>query len=93
MYALNLMLVPVNLGGVARSLWQAITGRGTPFLRTPKVRDRTTAPALYIVLPYMLIFMLLFGGTFSVVRGHELTGVAAGVNALLLLYGVRTFIG
>jgi cellulose synthase (UDP-forming) len=92
-YALNLMLVPVNLGGVARSVWQAITGRGTPFLRTPKVRDRTTAPALYIVLPYMLIFMLLFGGTFSVVGGHELTGVASGVNALLLLYAVRTFIG
>jgi len=92
-YALNLILVPVNLGGVARSLWQAITGRGTPFLRTPKVRDRTTAPALYIVLPYMLLFMLLFGGTFSVVSGHEFTGVALGVNALLLLYALGAFIG
>jgi cellulose synthase/poly-beta-1,6-N-acetylglucosamine synthase-like glycosyltransferase len=92
-YALNLMLVPVNLGGVARSLWQAITGRGTPFLRTPKVRDRTTAPALYVVSPYVLMLMLLFGGTFSMVSGHEFTGVASGVNALLLLYALGAFIG
>ena len=92
-YALNLMLVPVNLGGVTRSIWQAITGRATPFLRTPKVCDRTTAPALYVALPYLMSFMLLLGGTFSVIDGHELTGVVSGVNALLLLYAVGAFIG
>ena len=92
-YALNLMLVPVNLGGVARSIWQAITGRATPFLRTPKVSGRTTAPALYVALPYLLSFMLLLGGTFSVIDGHEITGVVSGVNALLLIYAVGAFIG
>jgi cellulose synthase (UDP-forming) len=92
-YALNLMLVLVNLGGVARSLWQAMTGRRTPFLRTPKVRDRTTAPALYVVILYVLIFMLLFGAIFSALDGHELTGAAAGVNALLLFYAVAAFVG
>jgi hypothetical protein len=35
----------------------------------------------------------LFGGTFSVVNGHALTGAASGVNALLLLYAVGAFIG
>src|SRR5439155_224299 len=30
-YALNLMLIPVNLGGVLKSLEQALTGRKTPF--------------------------------------------------------------
>jgi cellulose synthase/poly-beta-1,6-N-acetylglucosamine synthase-like glycosyltransferase len=92
-YALNLMLVPVNLGGVARSLVQAITGRATPFLRTPKVHDRTTAPGLYVVLPYLLIFTLLFGGTFSIIGGYELTGLVAAANAILLLYAVGSFIG
>jgi cellulose synthase/poly-beta-1,6-N-acetylglucosamine synthase-like glycosyltransferase len=92
-YALNVMLIPVNLGGVARSLWQGVTGRGTPFLRTPKMRDRTIAPALYVALPFVMVFVLLFAGTFSVLGGHELAGVASGVNALLLLYAVGAFIG
>ena len=37
--------------------------------------------------------MLLLGGTFSVIDGHELTGVVSGVNALLLIHAVGTFIG
>lgn len=40
-YALNLLLIPVNLGGVVKSLQQAVTGRQTPFGRTPKVVHRT----------------------------------------------------
>ena len=46
-YALSLLLIPVNLGGVFRSLQQAITGRKVPFVRTPKVVSRTPAPTLY----------------------------------------------
>jgi hypothetical protein len=37
--------------------------------------------------------MLLLGGTFSAIDGHELTGVVSGVNALLLIYAVGAFIG
>src|SRR5256885_1060029 len=51
-YALNLMLIPVNLGGVLKSLEQALTGRKTPFGRTPKVSGRTAAPALYVLAEY-----------------------------------------
>src|SRR5829696_1468203 len=36
-YAFNLMLIPIQLGGVVKSLHQAITGAKTPFSRTPKV--------------------------------------------------------
>ena len=43
-YALNLLLIPVNLGGVFKSLQQAVTRRTIPFSRTPKVAGRTTAP-------------------------------------------------
>lgn len=92
-YALNLILVPVNLGGVVKSLHQAVTGRATPFARTPKVRDRTAAPALYVVAPYLLVLMLAFGAVFSIVGGHYFEAVASAANALLLLYGIGAFIG
>ena len=43
-YALNVLLVPIHLGGSLKSLHQAATGRKTPFARTPKVTGRTVAP-------------------------------------------------
>ena len=49
-YALNLLLLPVNLAGVAKSVQQAVTKRKTPFRRTPKVSDRTRTPAAYIAV-------------------------------------------
>src|SRR5206468_6496304 len=36
-YALNVLLVAANLGGICKSIDQAITGRPTSFKRTPKV--------------------------------------------------------
>ncbi len=45
-YGFNLILLPVNLAGVFKSIQQAVTGKKIPFARTPKVRDRTaTSPA------------------------------------------------
>jgi cellulose synthase (UDP-forming) len=92
-YALNLMLIPVNLGGVARSIRQAITGKGTPFLRTPKVRDPTMAPALYMATPILLVVALALGGVLNALNGRAMTAVASGANALLLLYAVAAFMG
>jgi cellulose synthase (UDP-forming) len=40
-YALNLLLLPVNLAGVILSLWQILTGRKAAFGRTPKIEGRT----------------------------------------------------
>src|SRR5512139_2068964 len=37
-YALNLLLIPVNMGGVLKSLQQAITRQKIPFGRTPKIK-------------------------------------------------------
>lgn len=92
-YALNLLLVPVNLAGVVMSLHQAITGRVTPFKRTPKVKDRTCAPASFIVVPYLLALVLLTGSGWSVMDGSVLRGMASGLNGVLLLYAVGAFIG
>lgn len=54
-YALNLLLVPIHLGGALKSLHQATTGVKTPFARTPKVIGRTAAPATYVLIEYGLL--------------------------------------
>ena len=37
-YGFNLILLPVNLAGVFKSMQQAVTGKKIPFARTPKVQ-------------------------------------------------------
>lgn len=57
--AFGVMLGPVLMGGVLKSLQQAITGRKIPFARTPKIPSRTAAPALYAFFELALPFMML----------------------------------
>jgi cellulose synthase/poly-beta-1,6-N-acetylglucosamine synthase-like glycosyltransferase len=92
-YALNLLLIPVNAGGVLRSLHQGITGRPSAFKRTPKVSGRTSAPAIYILAPCLLALFMLFGASWSVATGKPLEAVASGLNAALLVFAVGAFIG
>ncbi|KAB1641017.1 glycosyltransferase [Gulosibacter chungangensis] len=54
-YGFNLILLPVNLAGVLKSMQQGLTGRKIPFARTPKVKDRTSSPMLYIIAPLVII--------------------------------------
>ena len=54
-YGFNLVLLPVNMAGVLKSLEQAITSKKIPFARTPKVKNRTAAPLLYVVAPYLIV--------------------------------------
>lgn len=59
--ALNLLLIPVNAAGVLKSLQQAITGKQTPFCRTPKIQGRTTVSAFYVALEYGLLLYYSWG--------------------------------
>jgi cellulose synthase/poly-beta-1,6-N-acetylglucosamine synthase-like glycosyltransferase len=92
-YALNLLLIPVNLGGVTRSLHQALTGRGSAFKRTPKISGRTSVPPAYVITPLLLTLVLLFGSSWSFVRGNPLQGAASALNGALLLYAFGAFVG
>jgi cellulose synthase/poly-beta-1,6-N-acetylglucosamine synthase-like glycosyltransferase len=74
-YALNLMLTPVNLGGAAKSLHQAWTGKKTPFARTPKTKCRTSVPFLYIAVQYVLLAFCVGSCIWSL--AHRQTGPAA----------------
>ncbi len=92
-YALNLLLIPINLGGVLKSLQQALTGRRTPFGRTPKVSGRTAAPALYVIAEFALVAFWLINCGIDAIEGYWVTAFFCFVNAMLLVYAIHAFIG
>jgi cellulose synthase (UDP-forming) len=92
-YALNLLLIAVNLGGVLKSLQQAITGTQIPFGRTPKVDGRTSAPAFYIIIEYFLLLQWTLGAGFDLSLHNWTHGIFALINAIFLGYAINKFIG
>jgi cellulose synthase/poly-beta-1,6-N-acetylglucosamine synthase-like glycosyltransferase len=92
-YALNLMLVPVNLGGVLKSLHQAWTGEKIPFGRTPKVAGRTRAPWMYVLGEYALLAYSLFAFLTDLAAGRYGHAVFSGVNASFFVYVLWYLIG
>ena len=92
-YALNLVLIPVNLVGVMGSLYQAALGTKAPFGRTPKVRDRTPVPAVYLVALLGIGLQWLVRALSDVLESRPLHAVLAVMNLGFLLYGLLTFIG
>lgn len=92
-YALNLLLIPVNIGGVLKSLQQAWSGAKIPFARTPKVAGRTTAPPLYILAPAALISHWSVQAGLDMAHGLWAHGVFAAANAVFLTYAFAVFIG
>lgn len=92
-YALNILLLPVNLGGVLMSLRQAITGGKSPFARTPKVESRTAAPPIYVFAQYALLAMLAVGLGFDLMRERWLHASFILLNAGMLVYALVRFMG
>ncbi|MFB0833935.1 glycosyltransferase family 2 protein [Arthrobacter halodurans] len=92
-YGFNLVLLPVNIAGVLKSIQQAFTGDKIPFARTPKVRDRTAAPALYVAVPYLIVAFSLLT-LWRDVQGQNWGNAAfAAINAALAAYAIRAYIG
>ena len=92
-YALNLLLIPVHIGGVLQSLRQAFRGDQIPFSRTPKVADRTSVSPPYIAVTYFLIGQWTTGAFWDFYNGYPSHGVFAILNAAIMAYAVGTFIG
>ncbi|HEY6004586.1 MAG TPA: glycosyltransferase family 2 protein [Anaeromyxobacter sp.] len=92
-YALNLLLIPVNLSGVAKSLHQAWTGEKIPFARTPKVTGRTAAAAGYVLAEYVLVLQWMTGAAFDFAARRWSHGAFAATNAAFLLFAIGAFIG
>ncbi len=92
-YGFNLTLLPVNLSGTLSSVVQGITASRAPFLRTPKVRNRTLVPPFFVVAPYLLILLASF--TFYLAYRHDRTVNMAydAFNIALACYAVKAFVG
>lgn len=81
-YGFNLILLPVNLAGVLKSMQQGMTGRKIPFARTPKVKNRTSSPLLYIAAPVLIIAYSAFVAWRSFVDASWWTLAFSAFNAL-----------
>jgi cellulose synthase/poly-beta-1,6-N-acetylglucosamine synthase-like glycosyltransferase len=92
-YGFNLILLPVNLAGVIKSLQQAVTGKKIPFARTPKVRDRTATPLLFALSPIVIIGYSLFTLWRDVHIGNWGNGAFAAFNAVSASYAVLALMG
>lgn len=92
-YALNLMLLPINLAGVTRSVQQMLSGRKAAFGRTPKVEHRTAVPPIHVLWQFALATLLAISAFTSFRRGQTYVSICWGVNAAFVLYGFHAFIG
>ena len=92
-YALNLLLVPVHLTGAITSVRQALTGTKIPFRRTPKVSGRTRTSGWDLAMQLIIVSVSTVLGLYYLSHMLWVSGVFALANALLLLYGIKHFIG
>ena len=89
---LNLALVMVNLAGAITSLQQGWTGRKIPFARTPKVRGRTAAPAVYVVATYLAGPYLLLISWVAAHMSRWPVSVVATSTALIAMIAAMAFV-
>lgn len=92
-YGLNMLLVAVNLAGGLRSLQQAATGAKAPFLRTPKISDRVSAPPAFIMAPVALGVVATAATVRGLVAAPSVLAAYAGLNAALILYALPALVG
>jgi cellulose synthase (UDP-forming) len=92
-YTLNLMLLPVNLAGVLRSLQQLISGKKAAFGRTPKVQSRTLTPPLHVLFQWLLLVYLASACALDVVQGYYSHAAIAFANCVIYAYGITLFLG
>ncbi|MCB2413776.1 glycosyltransferase family 2 protein [Demequina sp. TTPB684] len=92
-YAFNLILLPVNLSGTIKSLQQAAAKSKIAFARTPKVSNRTAAPALYILAAYFIAAFSFLTLANDIRTENWSHAVFAGFNGLLTTYAIGAFIG
>lgn len=92
-YGFNLILLPVNLAGVLKSIQQALTAKKIPFARTPKVKDRTSTGLLYVISPLLIVAFSLFT-LWRNIQGENWGNAAfAGFNAFAATWAIVAYIG
>lgn len=92
-YGFNLVLLAVNLAGVLKSLQQAMTGEKIPFARTPKVRNRTAAPAIYVLVPWLIVAFSALTFWRDLQAQNWGNAAFALFNAVLCFWAIVAYIG
>jgi cellulose synthase/poly-beta-1,6-N-acetylglucosamine synthase-like glycosyltransferase len=92
-YALILLLLPVNLSGVLRSLRQIMTGRKSAFGRTPKVEGRTASPLRHVLFQWAISAFLVLQSASAFQEGRYGHAAFAIANLAALLYAITYFLG
>lgn len=92
-YGFNIILLPVNLAGVLKSIQQALTNEKIPFARTPKVKNRTLSQPIFILVPLIVIGFSIF----TFVRSYNVqnwgNAAFAALNTLLASWAFVSYIG
>lgn len=92
-YSLNLLLIPVNLGGVLKSIQQGFTDAKIPFIRTPKIGERTASPPLYVLFSFVFFGYCLAAFAVDAATGRWTHAVFSAVNAAFFAYACTYFLG
>lgn len=92
-YGFNLILLPVNLAGVLKSLHQSLSGEKIPFARTPKVKNRTVSPLLFVLTPLVIVGFSIWTFVQSYHVQNWGNAAFAAFNALLAVYAIVAYIG
>ncbi len=92
-FALNIILLPVVLGGVFKSIVQMIYGYKIPFARTPKIQSRTVVPMLYLVAPLILTGWSLYCFAEAVIKDQRGQAFPSLFYSLAFGYAFLGFIG
>lgn len=92
-YGFNLLLLPVNLAGVMKSIQQGLTDKKIPFARTPKVDNRTSVRGWYVFSPIAIIVYSMLTCLKSYQDGNWANALFAGFNTVTALWATIAYIG
>jgi len=92
-YAFNLVLLPVNLAGTLKSLQQAAAKSKIAFARTPKIMNRTSTPALYVLAAYLIATFSFYTLANDITSRNWGNGAFAAFNGVLTSYAIIAFMG
>jgi cellulose synthase/poly-beta-1,6-N-acetylglucosamine synthase-like glycosyltransferase len=92
-YVLNWVLLPVTLAGVLQSIRQIITGRKSPFGRTPKIEAHTLIPPVHVLLQGALIAATASIAIRDAVAGYPMLTTYWTLNLLVIVIGFQSLIG
>jgi cellulose synthase (UDP-forming) len=84
LFAINLLLMPINNGGCFNSIDQLLFRKKTPFHRTSKIKERTVVSSFYVLIEVFLCIYLMFDCAVDLHHRFYARAIFSGTNSLLL---------